>query len=147
RPAARAGIKHHQRVRVHLGTAERLGRLFLLTTSETIGPKQSAYCQVTVEEPLHVLRGDHFILRDETAQRTIAGGVVIQPWARRHKRTEAGLVDRLERLRPGAAGTIVDALDAFVDDDPEFALPIDRLCEFLNLQEPDLLAIVAGTRQ
>ena len=37
-----------------------------------------AYCQIAVSEPLHALRGDHFVLRDETAQRTLGGGIVLR---------------------------------------------------------------------
>src|SRR6266403_3396963 len=84
RPAAAKGIKNHQRVRIHLGTAERLGKIVVLGNTEKIEPKQSAYCQVMLNEPLLVLRGDHFIVRDETARRTLAGGLVINPWAKRH---------------------------------------------------------------
>src|SRR5258705_3182560 len=42
RPAARKGIKNHQRVRVHLGTAERLGKIVILGATEKIEAKQSA---------------------------------------------------------------------------------------------------------
>src|ERR687888_1188622 len=80
RPAAAKGIKNHQRVRVHLGTTERLGKLILLDAKEKAEPKTSTYCQIALAEPLMTLRGDHFILRNETAQRTLAGGVVIHPW-------------------------------------------------------------------
>ncbi len=51
-------------------------------------PSSRAYCQVTLSEPLLALRGDHFIVRDETARRTLAGGVIVNPWAKRHKRGE-----------------------------------------------------------
>ena len=66
------GLKNHQRVRVHMGAAERLGKIVILGASEKIEPKQSVFCQITIAEPLLALRGDHFILRDETARRTLA---------------------------------------------------------------------------
>ena len=144
RPGARSGLKNHQRVRVHLGTAERLGRLFFLTAGDTIEPKRSAYCQVTVEEPLHVLRGDHFIVRDETSQRTLGGGVVVHPWARKRKRTEASLIDRLERLRSSDRDKVPEAVEAFVDDDSEFALPIAKAGEFLNMPEEEVRTRLSG---
>ena len=55
----RAGIKNHQRVRVHLGTAERLGTVILLgspenPTADSIGAGETAYCQIALSEPLHV---------------------------------------------------------------------------------------------
>ena len=45
RPSAGAGIKNHQRVRVHLGTAERLAKLVVLGPKELVKPNQSAFCQ------------------------------------------------------------------------------------------------------
>ena len=75
-------------------------------------PKQSAYCQVMLNEPLLALRGDHFIVRDETAQRTLAGGLVINPWAKRHKRGDRELAGRLEALHRGDLATLTQA---FID--------------------------------
>src|SRR5262249_61963618 len=86
RPAAAKGIKNHQRIRVHLGTAERLAKVILLNAKDKIGPKESTYCQITLWEPVMALRNDHFIVRDETARKTLAGGALHPPRARRHKR-------------------------------------------------------------
>ena len=91
RPAAAKGIKNHQRLRIHMGAAERLGKIVLLGDKQKAEPKQSVYCQITLAEPLLVLRGDHFVARDETAQRTLGGGMVIHPWSKRHKRGDANL--------------------------------------------------------
>src|SRR5688572_5939057 len=129
RPAAARGIKNHQRVRVHLGTAERLGKIVILDVTEKIEPKQSAYCQITVSEPLLALRGDHFIVRDETAQKTLAGGFVINPWAKRHRRAERELPIRLEALH---RGDLTRLTETFLDESESFALPIEAIHQFLN---------------
>ncbi len=60
RPAAAKGIKNHQRLRIHMGAAERLGKIVLLGDKAKAEPKESVYCQITLEEPLLVLRGDRF---------------------------------------------------------------------------------------
>ncbi|HXG52024.1 MAG TPA: selenocysteine-specific translation elongation factor [candidate division Zixibacteria bacterium] len=135
RPAAAKGIKNHQRIRVHLGTAERLGRIVLLGGEERVEPKQSAFCQIVLAEPLLALRGDHFILRDETAQRTLAGGTVLHPWAERHKRGETGLEERLDTLRRGDQDALTQAL---LDESKEFALPVEAIQQFLNLTAEEL---------
>ena len=132
RPAANKGIKNHQRVRVHLGTAERLGKIVILGKAEKIEPKQSAYCQITIAQPLLALRGDHFIVRDETAQRTLAGGMVVNPWAKRHKRGESELPVRLEALHHG---DLTRLSETFLDESESFALPIDAIQQFLNVKE------------
>ena len=62
RPAAAKGIKIHQRIRVHLGTAERLAKIILLSTKDKVGPKESTYFQLTLRA-VSALRNDHFIVR------------------------------------------------------------------------------------
>ncbi|MGH7795363.1 MAG: SelB C-terminal domain-containing protein, partial [Candidatus Binatia bacterium] len=135
RPGAQKGLKNHQRVRVHLGAAERLGKIVILGAGEKIEAKESAYCQITISEPLLALRGDHFILRDETARRTLAGGIIINPWASRHKRAEANLQSRLEALLRGDAAALTEA---YIESSAAFALPIDAIYQFLNVQEEQI---------
>jgi len=139
RPAAARGIKNHQRVRVHLGTAERLGKIVLLGGAEKLAAKQSGYCQITVSEPLPALRGDHFILRDETARRTLAGGLVLHPRAERHRRAESDLRARLEILHRGDSAQLIQG---FVETSPEFALPVEAMAEFLNVREEEVRGVI-----
>jgi selenocysteine-specific elongation factor len=135
RPGARKGIKSHQRVRVHLGAAERLGKIAVLGAGEKIEPKQSAFCQITISEPLLALRGDHFILRDETARRTLAGGIVVNPWANRHKRGDGRLQDRLDMLLKGDTPALTEA---YIESSTAFALPIEAIYQFLNVREEQI---------
>ena len=139
RPTAVLGIKTEQRVRVHLGTAERLGKVVLLGSEKKLAPKASAYCQVVLTEPLPALRGDHFIIRDETAQATLGGGIVIHPWARRHKRSDPALGPRLAALHTGEFGAVVEA---FLTESDDFAVPIGLLQQFLNLRKEEVEARV-----
>ena len=132
RPAATKGIKNHQRVRVHLGTAERLAKLILLGPKEKIEPKESTYCQLTLTDPLLVLRGDHFIVRDETAQRTLGGGIVVHPWAKKHQRGEPELREKLESFHTKDAPELAEG---FLNESDDFALPLDPIHQFLNLRE------------
>jgi selenocysteine-specific elongation factor len=134
RPAAAKGIKNHQRLRIHMGAAERLGKIVLLGDKQKAEPKQSVYCQITLAEPLLVLRGDHFVARDETAQRTLGGGTVIHPWSKRHKRGDANLPGRLKALH---AGEFAELMESFLNESPAFALPIDAIYQFLNLREEE----------
>ena len=136
RPAATKGVKSHQRVRVHMGAAERLGKVILLGPREKIQPKESAYCQLRLSEPLLALRGDHFIVRDETAQRTLGGGIIIHPWAQKHKRRDTDLQGRLESLH---RGEITQLTETFLNESEAFALPIESIYQLLNLTEEETL--------
>ena len=59
-----------------VGTAETFGKLVVLGAQDSVAPGHFAFCQIVLSRALPVLRGDHFIVRDETAQRTLGGGLV-----------------------------------------------------------------------
>ena len=140
RPSAPARIENHQRVRVHLGTAERRGKVVLLGMPE-VAPGQSAFCQVVLSEPLAALRGDHFVIRDETAQRTLGGGVVLHPWPPPHRRREPGLDTRLKILQAGDPAALAVL---FLDEQEEFAVPMAPLQQFLNLRTEETMERLDG---
>lgn len=127
-------LKDHQRVRVHIGTAELMGKVILFASRQepgarTVVPGGRAFCQVVLSRPAAAMRGDRFVLRDETAQRTIGGGTVLRPAAPRRSRTDPRLLDRLETLAHGEAGPLIATL---IEDSGEFALPLPALAELLN---------------
>jgi len=140
RPTASRGVKNHQRVRVHLGTAERLGTLILLGPDQALGPRRSGFCQLVLTGPLVAMRGDHFVIRDETGQRTLGGGIVVHPLARRHRRKEVGLLERLEQLR---GGSLADALSVLLADSDAFAVSASHLRQILNAPAGDVRARLA----
>lgn len=132
--AGSRGVRSHQLVRVHLGTAEITGKVVFLHGKDKVESNQSAYCQITLDEPALVMRGDRFILRDEVAKRTLGGGVVLHPWANRHKLREAGRVEKLDILRNGEFPALVDLL---LGESESPALPLDTVCQFFNLTTND----------
>ena len=130
RPNAGAPVESHTRVRLHLGTAEVLGKLVVLGAGESIRPRGAAWAQLVLEHPVVALRGDRFILRDETARRTLGGGVVVHAFAERHRRRDDAVPPLLERLR---ASDDTVAAAACVEAAAELASPIGAVAEALNL--------------
>ena len=65
-------------VHVHIGAADVTGRLVTLD-GQAIAPGAQALAQLMLDRPLHALRGDRMVLRDQSARRTVGGGVVIDP--------------------------------------------------------------------
>ena len=78
-------IEHWTRFRAYLGTREIFCRLILLV-DEAILPGDSVQVQLRLEQPILTFRGDRIILRDFSAQHTVGGGEVINPFAPKHKR-------------------------------------------------------------
>ena len=78
-------IEHWSRFRAYLGTREIFCRLILLI-DEAILPGDNVQVQLRLEQPILTFRGDRIILRDFSAQHTVGGGEVINPFAPKHKR-------------------------------------------------------------
>jgi selenocysteine-specific elongation factor len=68
-------LKNRRRVRVHIGTAEVMGRVALLEDEE-LTPGAEAAVQLLLEEPVSVWPGDHYVVRSYSPVHTIGGGVI-----------------------------------------------------------------------
>lgn len=103
-------LKHNQRVRVHLGTAEVMARCVLFETDE-LGGGDEGWGQLRLEEAIVTRGGLRGVVRSYSPVTTIAGIRVVEPDAPRRGRGSdaAGL-----RLPESAAG-VEDAVTAAVD--------------------------------
>ncbi|HVO95443.1 MAG TPA: SelB C-terminal domain-containing protein, partial [Terriglobales bacterium] len=77
------------------------------------------------------------------ASRTLAGGVIIHPWAKRHRRREADLTERLERLGTGDNAQLTES---FLNESDAFALPVAPIYQFLNVREEEALACIGAMK-
>ncbi|MBM3240032.1 selenocysteine-specific translation elongation factor [Candidatus Poribacteria bacterium] len=78
-------LEHWMRLRFYVGTSESFCRTILLT-DEALLPGDSGRLQLRLETPILTFRSDKFIVRDFSAQYTVGGGVVLNPFAPKHKR-------------------------------------------------------------
>ena len=93
-------LHHNQRVHVHLGTKEVLGRIRLLE-SDSIEENSRGYGQLRLEEPMVAQRGDRFIIRAYSPLVTLGGGTVLWSQTDHRKRFESGQMEELEKLNEG----------------------------------------------
>ncbi|OLE52744.1 MAG: selenocysteine-specific translation elongation factor [Acidobacteria bacterium 13_1_20CM_3_53_8] len=92
-------LRSRARVRVHIGSAEILARVRVLEHTNEIQPGASGFIQLRLESPTLALPSEHFIIRSYSPQRTVAGGVVLDAFAQKHRGREmAGVRARLESL-------------------------------------------------
>jgi selenocysteine-specific elongation factor len=105
-------------VHLHLGTADVTARV-AIRRGAAIAPGASAVVQLTADQPLAALHGDRFIIRDQSATRTVGGGSVIDPFAqavRRHTPARAAQLHALEQADAGAAfGALLACSPAGID--------------------------------
>ena len=94
-------LKHRTRVRLHLGTAEALGRAIPLGREE-VKPGEEAFMQIRLEKPIVALPGDHFVIRSYSPLLTIGGGEVLDAFPSRHKRFSQQVKEEMEILEKGS---------------------------------------------
>jgi selenocysteine-specific elongation factor len=97
-PGASRGVRSRSRVRFHIGAAEVLGRVRVLESSSEIAPGKGGLAQLRLEAPVVALHGDRFILRSYSPAETIAGGVIVDPFATKHRAREMHATMELLRL-------------------------------------------------
>ncbi|MFZ3041555.1 MAG: selenocysteine-specific translation elongation factor [Thiobacillus sp.] len=131
-PAGQKPLTHLQTVHVHLGTEDILGRVALLDCQE-VEAGSPALAEILLERETLALRGDRFILRDAGAQRTVAGGRVLDIFPPvRHKRSpqRLALLDAMRRDNPAVTlGLLAEQAPAGID--------LDRFAVSWNLSEAD----------
>ncbi len=141
RPSAGREVVNHERVRIHLGTAEVIGKMILLGGLAVLPPKSTALCQIVTQEPLVALRGDHFVLRNQTAQGTLGGGVVVNPFAQRHRKAETQATERLHALQ---TPDLREACHAYLEVCPQFAVRLDEIYHGVNAREEEITVLLAN---
>ena len=100
-PGASRAVRSRSRVRFHIGAAEVLGRVRVLEGGE-IAIGSGGLAQLRFEAPVVALHGDRFILRSYSPAETIAGGVILDPFATKHRGREmAKTIEVLRSLRDG----------------------------------------------
>ncbi len=130
-PTAPRPLRNQQRIRIHIGTAEVLGRVVLLD-SETLEPGSEAFSQLRLEKMTAASQGDRFIIRRYSPPMTIGGGVVLDPNPRRHKRYQQPVLDYLSLLEQGSAA---ERLEHKISDRGPLGATIANLAQELQ-QDP-----------
>jgi selenocysteine-specific elongation factor len=91
------GLKHWTPVHLHLGAGSLPARVAILSGG-TIEPGQDGLVQLVTETPFAALKGDRLVLRDQSARRTIAGGVVIDPFSPARGRARPARIAAVQAL-------------------------------------------------
>ncbi len=130
-------LGHWTPVHLHLGAGDVTARVSM-RRGASIRPGESALVQLIADKPVAALHGDRFIVRDQSALRTLGGGVVIDPAAPRQRRNaapRAAQLAALERAEPD------EALRALQECSPA-GVDLSWFGRIFNLDESRLAALV-----
>jgi selenocysteine-specific elongation factor len=93
-------LKQRERIRVHHGAREVLGRVILLE-SDVMKTGEDALVQLRLETPIVAEVKDYFVIRKYSPTRVMGGGRVIDPRADKHKRFDTVVLDNLRLYEAG----------------------------------------------
>ncbi len=121
-------LKHRTRVRVHLGTAELVGRVSLLDRDE-LSAGEEAGIQILREQPVAVWPGDRYVIRSYSPVSTIGGGTVLGNLSpRKRKRlSEADRKYNIEVFQALRHGSLEDKTLLFLKESGARGLTFDDL--------------------
>ncbi len=133
-------LEHWSRLRAYLGTREIFCRLILLV-DEAILPGDTVQVQLRLEQPILTFRGDRLILRDFSAQHTVGGGEVINPFAPKHKRFTPETTTILAQWEEADNAQIVNIV---LENSETLCVPASFLHYYLPHSQLSMKAILNG---
>jgi len=132
-PAVRKALAVRTRIRVHLGTAEVLGRVAQI---RGLGPGDAGLARLVLEHPLVARGGDRFVIRSFSPVTTIGGGVVLDPFPPRRPRVS-------ERGLANSGQPPSERLARFVDEAGLAAVRVEDLAVRLGILPSDVTSTIA----
>ncbi len=90
-------VKNRMKIRFHYGTSDISGHMVLLDRKE-IAPGESAFVQFRLESPVCCIKDDRYVIRSYSPVRTIGGGKILNPAARKHRFADPAVMAGLTAL-------------------------------------------------
>jgi len=100
-------LRHSGTVSFHTGAAEAIAKVRLLEADE-LQPGKSTWAQVSLDRPVAVVKGDHFIIR--SPMETLGGGKIVDSHTRRLRRFRADVIENLRAREEGTPEEMIMAL-------------------------------------
>jgi selenocysteine-specific elongation factor len=144
-PTAPRAIRTRSRVRVHLGSAEVLARVRVLNIRGEIPPAETAFAQLRLETPVVACHEERFIVRSYSPSETIAGGMVLDPFAIKHRGKE--LARTHKRLRALMDSHRATKLTTFVEAAGDHGLTLRDIAARTGWNNEVLAQVVQDTHR
>ena len=102
-------LKHWTPTHLHIGSCHLTARVAVLSGG-AIATGERGLAQLVLDQDAFVIHGDRFVLRDQSAQRTIAGGHVIDPMSPRRGRARPTRITALQAMNHREPRQVLAAL-------------------------------------
>ncbi len=102
-------LKHLSPLKLYIG-AKRIPAKLVLLEDRVILAGETALAQLTVERPLQCCHGDRFLIRDDSENETLGGGIVLDPYAATGKKLLSSRLPKLDALQASTARQSLESL-------------------------------------
>lgn len=139
-PSIKKGIKTNSMLKLHHMTDETLAKVFFIDEKEAASGAR-LFGQMRLKEPMAMMRGDRFILRDPSINATIGGGKVLLPYAKKRKDADA------EQYRILDSQDIKKVLVSILGNNGSFGEDRHKIRLMLNLSENRFKELLNNTQE
>ena len=136
----RQALSHWSEVHLHVGTTEVIARV-AIDRGGSIQPGSTGHARLVLNQLIACLNGDRFIVRDQSAQRTVGGGVVLDPFAPVKVRNK---VLRQTELAAFTQREPVRALSALLACHDETGVDLEHFARSFNLTDGTVAAMLTS---
>ena len=104
-------FKHWTAIHLYLGSGNVTGRIAILG-SFSINPGEKKIVQLVLDKPVHAVFDDKFVIRDISSSRTIGGGYILDPFAKKNNNTNFRNFrsERLKLISPNSSKIVLNNL-------------------------------------
>lgn len=131
-------LAHWTPVHVHVASASMTGRVALLE-GKSISPGETGLAQILLDQPTMAVHGDRFILRDQSARRTIGGGDIVDPYGPQRGRAKP---ERLSAIKAMQTDDATEALRGMLGHLPN-GVDLDAFVNGWNLKHEEAAALLS----
>ncbi|MBF0472168.1 MAG: selenocysteine-specific translation elongation factor [Nitrospirae bacterium] len=119
-------LKNRGTIHLHIGSSEVIARV-ILYDKPLLNSEESAFCQLRLSSPIVALSGERFIMRRISPLQTIGGGVVLDPFPIRRKKSKG-----LDDLNIYLKGELHSLLHEKIKTYGLIGMDIDEIKIFIN---------------
>ena len=142
-PSSMRVLTNHTRLHLFTGTSEILCRAVLLDKEE-IGPGESGFVQLRLEEEIALRRGDKFVVRFYSPMETIGGGIVLETNPKKKKRFDKDAIEEWQRKESGSSE---DVIELHVKSHEETMITVTELAKLTALSMEEVTEDVQSLEQ
>ncbi len=135
-PTAPRALRSRARVRLHVHGTEVLARLQVLEEKGEIPAGEKGFVQLRLESAVAAVAGERFIIRSFSPAQTTAGGIILHPFAAKHRGRD--LVEVRGQLRSLLTADRPTQLSLFIESAGDQGLRRADLAAFTGWTDPVL---------